>query len=210
MPDDMTTTAVEEVHAKVLDAVAKGFPAYGDPRFSVVPANHDTRITPPTKNYYCYLYELVRLIQPRKILELGTSQGYSALFMLLALPKSGMLVTVDLLKPPFVALAKCMDDSRLHIVSGNDLNLGIYGSLNLRGIDLLFIDSLHEHEQIRSEWALYEDFLNDGAIVVMDDIHMNEGMTRFWDELPYPKVDTGKQFHWSGWGIVRFRRPCGS
>jgi predicted O-methyltransferase YrrM len=46
--------------------------------------------------YYRYLHSLVRVLLPRTVLELGTCQGGSALFMLLALPEGSSLTTLDL------------------------------------------------------------------------------------------------------------------
>ena len=75
--------------------------------------------------------------------------------------------------------------------------------MDLSGIDLMFIDTEHNYEQIAQEYALYGPFLRNGAMVVLDDIHLNDGMTRFWNEIPHPKVDTGDALHWSGFGIFQ-------
>ena len=41
--------------------------------------------------------------------------------------------------------------------------------------------------------------------VFFDDIHLNEGMQKFWDELKQPKDDLTEFGHWSGSGLVYFR-----
>jgi len=152
--------------------------------------------------YYLYLSALVRILKPRKILELGTDIGRSAAFMMTALPESSMLITAEIGTHRRVDLALFQGDPRLKIIQGNDLDLGIYGTLDLSGIDLLYMDSDHTYEQVSREWELYRKFLSPGALVAMDDIHLNEGMERFWNSLPFPKVDAPRDVHFSGWGLV--------
>lgn len=52
-----------------------------------------------------FLQLLVRLLRARRILEVGTFTGYSALAMALALPRSGRILTCDL-SPEWTAIAR--------------------------------------------------------------------------------------------------------
>lgn len=152
--------------------------------------------------YYLYLNALVRILQPKKILELGTDIGRSAAFMMVALPADSTLITVEIGTQIRTDLMPFQGDPRLKIVQGNDRELSIYGDIDLGGIDFLYIDSDHTYEQVSAEWDIYRHFLAPGALVVMDDIHLNEGLERFWNSLLCPKVDAPRTVHFSGWGIL--------
>jgi predicted O-methyltransferase YrrM len=154
--------------------------------------------------YYLYLLKLVKRIQPRKILELGTSIGRSANFMMLALPRASSLVTVDVGSFLRSDLFEFSNDPRLTIIFGNDLDEEVFSKVG-GGFDLLFIDSEHSFEQVTQEWDKYKSLLVDGAIVVMDDIRLNDGMSKFWDSLPFEKIDTGAGLHFSGFGLFVYR-----
>lgn len=155
--------------------------------------------------YYLFLNKLVRRLRPKKVLELGTSIGRSALFMMTALPTTSSLVTVDIGSFLRTDLFGFAHDSRLKIIFGDDLNDLIYEQVG-SGFDLFFIDSEHSLEQVALEWEKYKSRLVDGAIVIMDDIHLNLGMTQFWDSLPYEKIDTGDKLHFSGFGLFVYKR----
>lgn len=196
---------LQEVHERVLSAEV---PEY-DPRMSggLSKPQYLHYVGEKAIQYYSYLSRLVRILKPAKILELGTDIGRSASFMMLTLPKDSTLITIEIHQSPRQDLEFWKSDPRLKIVVGNDLDLRSYGTIDLQGIDLLFIDALHDYGQVAHEWALYKKFMSKGALVLMDDIHLNPGMERFWNELPYEKIDTGKDLHFSGFGI--FTAPEG-
>lgn len=155
-------------------------------------------------NYYLYLYNLVKLYKPSNIVELGTSIGRSAMFMMTALQKSSKLTTIEISSFMRTDLTHFIDDSRLTIVYGSDIDPATYDELDLDNIDFLFIDAMHSYEHVNIEWSIYKRFLTNGALVVMDDIHLNDGMSKFWNDLEYDKIDTGKSIHFSGFGIFIF------
>jgi hypothetical protein len=72
------------------------------------------------------------------------------------------------------------------------------------GIDMLFIDTDHTFAQASSEWNIYKHLCNPGAIVVLDDIRMND-MFDFWKSLPYPKLELTKECHVSGFGFFLYQ-----
>lgn len=156
-----------------------------------------------SQRYYLYLNALVRLLRPRTVLELGTCEGGSAFFMALALEQGATLTTVDVGPHHPWQLGPLLYDLRLRRVLGDDLDLGIYEGRPPQGVDLLFVDTLHEYGHVTRELELYLPLLSPGAVVVMDDIHLNEGMARAWDELPLEKLEAGDQYHWSGFGIAK-------
>ena len=153
--------------------------------------------------YYQWLALLVKIVKPKQVLELGNSHGLSTLMMFSELLNTASLISCDVVKqldfiPPHV-----FNDSRLKFYFGNDLNLNIFGNNLPVGIDLLYIDTDHTFTQISSEWEIYKHLCNPGAIVVLDDIRMND-MFDFWDSLQYPKLELTEKCHFSGFGFFLY------
>ncbi|MBS1707756.1 MAG: class I SAM-dependent methyltransferase [Armatimonadetes bacterium] len=163
-------------------------------------ATYRQRLEPGQDKYYHYLRGLVQVLQPKTVVELGTCQGGSALFMLLDLPEDGTLTTIDVAaRPEF--LASCMDDPRLRLVEGSSTDPALPERLGLRDVDLLFVDTDHTCAQVAAELAKWLPLVRPGGVIAFDDVHMND-MDDFWDAFDLPKVDCGTQLHWSGFGVA--------
>src|SRR5712691_3457536 len=93
--------------------------------------------------YYQWLALVVRLLKPSLVVELGGGLGASTLMILSELPMTARLVTCDLRPTLKFVSASAMRDTRLRLVSGNDLDLSIFGDDLPIGIDLLFVDTDH-------------------------------------------------------------------
>jgi predicted O-methyltransferase YrrM len=176
-----------------------------DPRLSIVMNIDQYEVYSKNEGhtYYVFLNKLVRELAPKKVLELGTSIGRSALFMMCALPPDSTLTTVDIGSYRRMDLLPFDSDPRLNIVFGNDLEESTIKQVG-SGFDLLYIDSEHSYEQVSKEWEIYQHKITNDAIVVMDDIHFNEGMDKFWDSISYEKMDLGNSLHFSGYGAFQF------
>lgn len=177
------------------------------------PGVDDGRVATDAQQYCHLLAALVRTFQPWHVLELGTGCGRSAAFMMTALPNHSRLTTINWPNPPSpdpvgVELTPWQYDERLLKVFGDTRSCRAY--VDDREIDFLFIDSGdrdHNFSLISEEWRLYESALTDTAVVCCDDIHFpGSDMERFWEPLPYEKVDTGKLLHDSGFGVFRYVR----
>ncbi len=55
------------------------------------------------------------------------------------------------------------------------------------GINILFIDSWHMHEEAMMDWKAYSPLLASPSLVICDDISDPIEMLPFWDELPGEK-----------------------
>lgn len=155
--------------------------------------------------YYRWLAGAVNAMQPRRILELGSYTGGSILCMLQELGQSSELISVDMEKDLRFCPPEVFDDVRIRFVFGNDLDLSIFGGNIPFDVDFLFIDTDHTYQQIAKEWSVYQHLLSNEAIVVLDDIRLND-MYRFWQELDYKKLETTDDCHISGFGFFVFRR----
>ena len=110
----------------------------------------------------------------RHVVEVGTAIGYSTLWMALALPPGGTIVTID---PDRERTARARDfwrragieDGRIEVVNAPALDAFGAGTPELAGpFDLVFIDALKE------EYGAYLDALRPrlapGAVVVADNV----------------------------------------
>jgi len=139
--------------------------------------------------YYRYLAALVKAIKPKQVVELGSAGGSSALMMLSTLPKDSMLYACSIPEPEGEFRFIKQDYPNLTLIRGNDLDLAIWPKdCQLKETDLWFFDTDHNYEQLHAEMQLYDQFFKKGTIVLIDDIRLNEGMTRAWDEIKYPKL----------------------
>jgi hypothetical protein len=136
--------------------------------------------------YYQWLALLVKILKPKLVLELGNSYGLSTLMMFSELSDEAKLISCDLVKQLDFVPSHVFNDPRLKFYFGNDLNLSIFGDDLPIGIDML-----------------YKHLCNPGAIVILDDIRMND-MFDFWESLPYPKLELTKECHFSGFGFFLY------
>lgn len=153
--------------------------------------------------YLQWLACLVRLVKPQQIVELGAAAGISTIMMATEMAKDAKLYSVD--NDPEIAW-KWMDREYPQVIKimGDTRDLAVYpDDCDLSKTDIFFFDSLHTEEQLRKELELYTPFFKKGAILVFDDIHINPGMERVWDELPYDKQDITTPCHWSGFGLCK-------
>ena len=148
--------------------------------------------------YYQWLHCLTKIIQPKQVIELGAAAGMSTIMIATALPKSSKFYSVDI-DPQSWRWMK-YDYPQLTRILSDDLEMSIWDGIDTLDTDLWFIDSLHTEEQLRKEVEAYSPMWKRGAVVVFDDISINEGMRKVWDELEYDKFEN-PLLHWGGFGL---------
>lgn len=146
-------------------------------------------------NYYRLLWAAVSVRKPKHVVEIGRERGVSAVVMLDALPHDSILTSIDI-NPEAVFLDN-WNEPRLKLITSDSLLCAD----KVTPMDFLFIDGDHTYETVSKEWELYGPKVTDGGIVFFDDIHFNEGMTRFWNELEGEKYDIS-QWHEPGFGVL--------
>lgn len=162
------------------------------------PPFHDARLI-KTADWFLpngrYMAKLVRRIKPSFVLELGTGAGRTAAMIAAALPEASAFTTINWPNPPSGddvgrELAPWRGDPRIRQVLADTRETA--WRIPDNSVDLLYMDSgtTHEFALISVEWELYRPKLMNGAIVVVDDIHFaGSDMERFWDPLPYDKIE---------------------
>ncbi len=143
--------------------------------------------------YYKALAAYCKLKSPKKILEIGTCSGASAV-CLSKYCSNVLTLDVDLsnvknfeiIEKRGVVLNKIVPEDLLKI--------------NFSDYDFIFIDIDHTGS---TEILLHNLLkLNYNGYVFWDDVQMNLGMKSFWDNVDRPKMVT--DWHFTGFGIVQY------
>jgi cephalosporin hydroxylase len=151
--------------------------------------------------YYQWLASLMKAVKPKQVVELGGAMGVACVMMLSELPETSKLYSITLPEGGLEFSFIKKDYPNFVPVLGDDLNLANWpDDLDLSKTDVWFFDSLHTAEQLEAELALYEQFFKEGAILLFDDIKMEE-LYPIWRKLPYHKKDVS-HLHFSGFGIA--------
>jgi predicted O-methyltransferase YrrM len=151
--------------------------------------------------YYQWLPCLIKVVKPKQVVELGGAMGASALMMLSALPKTSKLYSITLKEHGLEFSFIREDYPNFTPIVGNDLVLENWPEdLDLSKTDIWFIDTVHRANQLKAEFCAYESHFKKGAIVLLDDIKLDD-MYKAWTFLPWDKYDATADLHWSGFGI---------
>lgn len=157
--------------------------------------------------HYRLLAGLAMVMQPRRIIEIATADGLSALSMKKYLPPDGRIITFDrqrwdMLADTFLT-SEDFADNRLKQEVGDLAFPGAFEEHkhHLEEADLIFIDDRADGV---TEAQLVENLrtvsFKSPPLIVVDDTRL-WSMLKFWRELPYPKLDLTSFGHWSGTGI---------
>ena len=123
------------------------------------------------------------------------------------LPKSE-LYTLDIVDDVRFIKDEIKNDSRVHIL--NDFNSldadRIQKTFEKNSISMIFLDTIHTYEQVTQEFKLWEPYMRDDCVMLVDDIRdCIPGRTkwRFHTELDYTyKYDITDWAHnFTGFGV---------
>jgi predicted O-methyltransferase YrrM len=162
-------------------------PPWPDPRF-------------PPSAYYRFLLLLAQEMKPSLSVELGLGGGGGSFHLAVGWPE-GTVVGVDR-DPGFGwdgANWAFIEETCSNFVrwQGDSVESApeiakLYGA-----VDVLFIDTTHEYGQTMAEWAAWEPFMAERAVVCMDDL-FRWGMDRAWADVPWPDKLKVKELHDGG------------
>ena len=158
--------------------------------------------------YYRWLALLTSLLRPHCILELGNRYGISTTMIWSELPEDSHLISVDIVRDQRYVPEEMWQDARVRFVFGDCLDLSIYGDEVPIDVDVLWTDTMHTYQQVRDEFDVYEPLLSDQALIVVDDIRLND-KGRFFEEAPWAKWDLTTLCHSSGFGVLHYVRGPG-
>ncbi len=86
---------------------------------------------------------------------------------------------------------------------GSSLSKDIIDSVRHRTVDILFIDSLHEYDQVIAEYKAWLPKMKYGGVILFDDIHLDEYMSKVWEfiQLGHDSIEL-PHLHHSGFGAI--------
>ena len=130
-------------------------------------------------------FHLIKLFQPKTILELGTSLGFSSAFMSIAAPNA-RIITIEGC-PNIAEYArtnhKALGLSNIEIVVGDFDEILPDLLKNIDKLDLVFIDGNHAAEPTLRYYDLCMTKTDDESILVFDDIHWSSDMENAWKSI---------------------------
>ncbi len=163
--------------------------------------------------HYKLLSGIVQTLKPKLVIEIGTEKGLSALCMKKYLLPGTKLATFDLIdwkKYPGGAHLKETDFADKSLVQYTD-DLSSKEGLKkhaelLKNADLIFLDAAKDgtQEQMFIDNFKTIDFVND-PILIFDDIRL-WNMLKIWRDIPLFKLDITSFGHWSGTGLVEWKK----
>jgi predicted O-methyltransferase YrrM len=158
--------------------------------------------------HYRLLAGFVKTLNPRRVIEIGTFQGLSALALLSQLQPDGSVTTVDIVPWQKIDSTVLTDadfaGERLQQVLGDLSDRAFFNQFTpeLELCDLLFVDA--PKDVIFEETLL--NFLSTvtlppECLVILDDIRQ-WNMLEIWRNITRPKLDLTSFGHWSGTGVI--------
>ena len=157
--------------------------------------------------YFSLLHNLTSNIEGT-IVELGNREGLGILSIYDALSENSELYTLDIVDDVRFINDKIKNDSRVHILNDfNSLDFDrIEKTFKKKSISMIFLDTIHTYEQVLEEFKLWEPYMKDDCVMLIDDIRdYMPGRTkwRFHTELDYTyKFDVTEWAHNdTGYGV---------
>lgn len=146
------------------------------------------------KEHYQLLGYLSTCFEGATLFDIGTLKGYSALA--LSHNKTNRVISYDIADYKELEAQEALVSIEYRI--GNALE-----APELLISPLILLDTAHDGH---FEMQVYRFLKNNNykGLLVLDDIHLNEPMKRFWQSIDMPKEDITAIGHWSGTGIVDF------
>lgn len=172
---------------------------------------------------YFSMYRLVRHLKPRRILEIGTQIGVSALTMALACRDNGITPDITCIDPFMKSFDnngldflmdwyRTMNDSRqkpgVHLfMCMSSLVLPRLNTL----FDFAFIDGSHSYRQVKEDCILTIDHLADGGYFVVHDYIIYDDVSKAVDEVAAEfnapcfinNIQRNNRGELCGWAILR-------
>jgi hypothetical protein len=173
-----------------------------DPVYSTYLFNKDKN-----HGYFSLLNNLVSAIGGI-VVEVGNREGLGIISMYDALKENQKLYSTDIINDIRFVPTKISEDPRVHIL--NDFNSldeeRVALEFEPKSISLAFFDTVHTYEQISEEYKIWEPYLKDDCVILIDDIRdvqSDRTKWKFHQELDWNnKYDVTEWAHNpSGFGV---------
>lgn len=131
------------------------------------------------------LFRLANFIQPKVMVEMGTSLGISSLYQAKACPNAKFITMEGSPKTAGVAVKnfEAMKAVNIKMVTG-DFKTTLPGVLkDMDTVDYVFFDGNHRKEPTLEYFNAFLSKASDNCVFVFDDIRWSEGMYEAWNEI---------------------------
>jgi predicted O-methyltransferase YrrM len=139
------------------------------------------------------LREIVLTKKPQVVLELGTSAGYSSIWIASALPENGKLFTVEISPQKIEMAEQCFKDVGLteSIIQIKGSILDVLESWD-KMVDMVFIDA--DKREYLEYMKKIEPYLNHGAVIIADNMINFAEYVKDYKEYLYSNKNYSNQF----------------
>lgn len=158
--------------------------------------------------HYRLLTGLVRSLEAKKVIEIGTFWGIGTLALYEGLGKEGEVITYDIVPWNKFESTFLKDEdfknNRISQVLGDlqDDNFFLTQKNVFENADLIFMDAAKDGIMERKFLEQFSKCrFKSGAILVVDDIKL-WNMLDIWEEIKLPKIDITGLGHYTGTGLV--------
>ena len=175
-----------------------------------------------------WLFELVRELQPRVVLEIGLDEGGTFFLWTRAAAPDAQLVAIDTRPPgalglrspfPLVRRAFARGKQRVDLLMAADSHdpatvPRVERLLGGRPVDFLFIDGDHSYDGVWADFRMYSPLVRPGGIVAFHDVAQETtvdtvGTARFWKEFSAERATEERVAGGApGFGIGVYRLPA--
>lgn len=156
----------------------------------------------PSAIYYRFIFHLIQYMQPSLAVELGIWYGRCTAHMAAA-QKNCRVVAVDC-----SIMAEAVENTKpyanVELIAGRSTQPELLCRFDDKSIDLLFIDTTHDFDQVTTELRTWHGKIKPGGVVLIDDISENQSMVRAWDAIKdmFPNSVSLPHLHHSGFGAI--------
>jgi predicted O-methyltransferase YrrM len=157
------------------------------------------------------LFRLIEFLQPKTVLDLGTSLGISTLYQAAALTAKAKIYTFEGCPQTALEATKLFErtkTSNIEQIVGN-LDQTLEAKLaKLKTIDFVFFDANHRYEPTIRYFTLCLEKSTEQSVFVFDDIHWSKEMEQAWEEIKlHPQVMITIDLFWVGLVFFRTNQP---
>jgi predicted O-methyltransferase YrrM len=173
------------------------------------------------------LLGLVRELQPRTVLELGTARGGTLFLWTRVIPSDAHLVSIDLPGGRFgdgyvawrapVYRSFALGQQHIDLLRGDSHSESIFEQtrklLGAKLVDYLYIDAGHTYNDVKQDFQMYSRLVAPGGLIAFHDIAVHPPskgceVHRFWSEIK-SQYNSGEFIEdlsqgWAGIGYLRW------
>jgi predicted O-methyltransferase YrrM len=156
--------------------------------------------------YARFLYRLIRHVQAKQAIEMGTSLGITSQYIAAAAGQEGRLVTMEGSAAIANVARKGFEKNgfgNISVAEGNFDDTFPAVLADTSRIDFLFIDGNHRKEPTLRYFREALPYLHGQSVVVLDDIYWSEEMLSAWQEI-YQRPEITLSFDVFRFGVLFF------